>query len=320
MNADAIGGYLELELPRAGAGPHPDALAFQSARAAFRALLEAGRPSAVWIPRYQCGSLLEPLAATGTPVRRYDLDAQLRVKDVPLADGEWLLYVNYFGLCDANVSDVLARFPSGQVVIDNAQALFAAPRACRATLYSPRKFVGVPDGGYLATDHAVAPPAEIDTRSAQRFAHLVERIDAGAEAGYASYVRAEESLSNEPPRRMSALTRRLLAGIDYADVRARRRANFDYLHARLGHANAFPLTAGEHAVPLCYPFLGAPDTRRAELFKNRIYTPCYWPEVAADPALPDVERSLAQSTLFLPCDQRLTSDRLDALAARVLAA
>ena len=40
MSADAIGGYLELELPRAGAGPHPDALAFQSARAAFRALLE----------------------------------------------------------------------------------------------------------------------------------------------------------------------------------------------------------------------------------------------------------------------------------------
>ena len=267
-----------------------------------------------------CGSLLEPLAAIGVTVKRYALDTQLRVKDAALADGEWLLYVNYFGLGEANVGDVLRRFPPEQVVIDNAQALFAAPRDCAATLYSPRKFVGVPDGGYLMTAHAVAPPTEIDTASPGRFAHLVERLDAGAEAGYAHYVRAEESLSHEPPRRMSALTRRLLASIDYAEVQARRRANFAHLHARLKHANAFPLTAGEHDVPLCYPYLGAPATLRAELFKQRIYTPCYWPEVAADPTLPDMERTLAQATLFLPCDQRLTPERLDALADRVLAA
>ena len=44
MNHDAIGGYFELELPPPRGERYPDALRYQSARAAFLALLLAGRP------------------------------------------------------------------------------------------------------------------------------------------------------------------------------------------------------------------------------------------------------------------------------------
>ncbi|MFL9897721.1 hypothetical protein PQR71_06040 [Paraburkholderia fungorum] len=262
--------------------------------------------------------MVEPLVMAGIPIKRYEIDERLRVKSVTLADGEWLLYVNYFGISGGNVEDVLGRFPRERVVIDNAQAFFAQPSECVATLYSPRKFVGVPDGGYLVTDRAMTAPTEIDRTSQQRFSHLLQRIDAGAEAGYADYTTAEESLKLQEPKGMSKITQRILGGIDYAAVRTRRVANFAYLHEKLGQSNAFPIELDGNSVPLCYPYLGSPCNLQAELIAKRIYTPRYWPEIVADESVPAFEAELARTALFLPCDQRLSLTQLDNIARLVL--
>jgi len=151
MNHPAIGGYFELELPAAASDYHAGALRLQSARAALLLLLQQGKPSAVWLPWYLCQSMLEPLQACGIAIRRYALDAQLQPAQLPpLASGEWLLYVNYFGLCDAAVERLLAHYPAGQLIIDQSQAFYSPARPCLANIYSPRKFFGVPDGGYLS--------------------------------------------------------------------------------------------------------------------------------------------------------------------------
>lgn len=314
----AIGGYFELELPRTETTLHDDALRFQSSRAAFLALLRAMRPTAVWMPWYICDAMLEPLRMTGTPVKRYRLDAELRAQSVDVAQGELLLYVNYFGLCSQQVDDVLSRFPRERVVIDNAQALFAQPADCLATLYSPRKFLGVPDGGYLVTQQPIAMPEATDDASLLRCGHLLTRLAKDAEAGYADYAAAEESLKHQEPLRMSALTQRLLAGVDYESVRARRVENFAFLHEKLQRYNRFTFRYDEHAVPLCYPFFGVPTGVREALRAQRIYTPTYWPDVATAEGAPDFERSLPDSTLCLPCDQRLTHNDLAPMVQHLL--
>ena len=56
-----------------------------------------------------------------------------------------VLYVNYFGLCDENVERLLQEVPKEKLIIDNSQALFALPSNAMATIYSIRKFIGVPD-------------------------------------------------------------------------------------------------------------------------------------------------------------------------------
>ena len=127
------------------------AAAFQSGRAAFLALLESGRPACVHLPWYLCDSMREPLRQAGVAGRPYAIDGEFRPPEsLALESNEWLLVVNYFGLCESVVADLQARHPSEQIVVDNAQAFFAAPTRCRASLYSPRKFFGVPDGGFLA--------------------------------------------------------------------------------------------------------------------------------------------------------------------------
>jgi hypothetical protein len=316
----AIGGYFEWELPSNRGEFYPGAYRFQSARAAFMALLSLRKPTRVWMPWYICDSMIEPVRMTGVALARYAVDATLDIRDrFTLHDDEWLLYVNYFGVCDANVDHVLDSFPRRQVVIDNSQAFFSQPGDCLATIYSPRKFFGVPDGGYLITDLPVPEPNSDDIGSVTRCAHLLKRLAGEPEAGYQDYHLAEESLLGQTPRRMSQLTNRVLSTIDYTFVRSRRQDNFAVLHEELGRANQFSLELKNGTTPLCYPFLGAPKGSRERLIAQRIFVPTYWPDVIINDDAPAFERSFANSCLHLPCDQRNDHADVDNVLATLTA-
>ncbi|TKC89216.1 hypothetical protein FAZ69_09620 [Trinickia terrae] len=314
---DAIGGYFELELPPAHGELYPNALRFQSARAAFLALLTAGRPQRVWMPWYICESMLEAHAMTGVQVQRYQIDEHFEIaSDIALGENDWLLYVNYFGVCDARVERLFARFPRQQTVIDNSQALFSPPVDCLATIYSPRKFFGIPDGGYLVTERDMPLPDEQDTGSIERFEPLLMRLDHGAEAGYQSMVAARTTLRGQSPKRMSELTRRLLAHIDYPAAIARRNRNYARYQRLLGADNALPLPEAPQYAPLCYPFWNYRADLHARLAAQRVYVAKYWPHVRGETGTPaDLEYRLATECLALPCDQRYGDEEIDFVVA-----
>lgn len=310
---DAIGGYFGMEVVgREPVAFHPGARAFQSGRAAFLAVLEARRPKRVHLPWYLCDSMAEPLRQCGVQTQRYAIDENFRIAEpLVMSTDDWLLYVNYFGLCDALVDELLLSYPANQIVVDNSQAFFAAPTEVLATLYSPRKFFGVPDGGYLVAPTTQLHGFERDTKSLQRSRHLMTRLALGAEAGYAQYVEAEQTLSDQPARRMSRMTEQLLSGIDYADVKHRRRQNFELLEFHLGPYNELRWNLRADQVPLCYPFLIRQDGLREELMRARVYVPRYWPDLLTSEArFPLRERRLAADLLPLPMDQRCEPEAL----------
>jgi hypothetical protein len=112
---------------------------------------------------------------------------------------------------------------------------------------------------------------------------------------------------------MSRLTQTLLRHISYEDIRIRRKENFAWLHERLSAHNDFPLSLSGNEAPLCYPFLSRSGCTPEALRAQRIYVPRYWPEIASSHTAPPFETMLAQDTLFLPCDQRMTSLHLERL-------
>lgn len=312
MTAQAVGGYFELELPPPASIPYPEALIFQSARAGFMALLAVGAPRHVWMPRYTCDVMLHTLDQAGVSYSFYNLNHDLTIKDdIALLDNEWLVYVNYFGLCTTIQQDILKRFNPQQVVFDNAQAFFSPPLDCLATLYSPRKFFGIPDGGLLVTTLNISAPETSDEASLQRSTHLLQRLGAGAEVGYQAYQRAEKSLDDSVPKGMSLLTSRLLSSIDFGWVRTRRDTNFCFLHSRLSTFNE--MLIGETSVrgALCYPLLvSRGEGLRNELVRNRIYTARYWPDCRQRTDELSVERRMCDLLIAIPCDQRYGIDEL----------
>lgn len=307
----ALGGYFGLELGRGrGLAWWPRAQRFESARAALQAYLQNRRPSAVRVPWFACGAIAEAVHAAGVPVRRYALDAGLGVeRGLVLEDGEILVVIDYFGVCGSNVADALRRFGSGHVVVDAAQSLFHVPEAGAVTMFSPRKFVGVPDGGALLSPTAVAAAHADEEGSRRRCEHLLRRLAGDPEGGLADYRRAEASLAAGQPRAMSQLTARLIGSIDFDAVAERRRANFDTLHRRLPS----PLRERGDGVPLCYPVrVGGAAAVREALAKQRIYCPAYWPdsERGDDP----VAAMLLDEVVYLPCDQRYGAEDMHRLA------
>lgn len=319
IERDAIGGYFELELPPGHGELYPNALRFQSARAAFLALLNAGRPQRIWMPWYNCETMLEPPCMAGIPVRRYRINRQLEIaEEFELGENDWLLCVNYFGICDDLIEKIIARFPRERVIVDNSQALFSPPLDCLATLYSPRKFFGIPDGGYLITDLSVTEPDEQDHGSIQRFEPLLTRIDRGAEAGYEGIRAARATLRGQTPRRMSALTQHLLAHIDYSSASVRRKHNFARYQERLGAVNQFSLSEQITNAPLCYPFWNSRTDLQAKLAAKRIFAAKYWPNVrGSSGTIDDLEYRLANECLALPCDQRYGDDEIDLVVAEL---
>lgn len=305
MSEGAIGGYFELELPRPGAVPYPQAHRYQSARSAFLALLRVGKPARVWMPRYLCDSMFAALREAGVEYVPYSINEHFEVvTGIDLQAGDWFYYVHYFGVCSIQATRLLAQFNPAQVVLDHCQAFFAPPRPCLAVIYSPRKFFGVSDGGLVVTDLPLEAPAEQDQQSKQRAEALLERLAESPESGYQGYQRSELSLSDLAPRRMSQLTSRILASVDFASVRGRRNDNFRYLHERLGHLNRLALDPIHIDGPLCYPLLIDAEGLRAFLISKRIFVATYWPDVLEHAGPDTTEARLVRQLLPLPCDQR----------------
>jgi hypothetical protein len=301
-----IGGYFELELRKLTEHLYPSALKFQSARTAFYALLEAGKPKHIWMPKYICNSMLLPIYALNIDIIFYDLTSQLGVSDsVSIAENDWILFVNYFGICTKQESELLTRFNPGQIIFDHSQAFYVSPVDCLATIYSPRKFFGVPDGGYLVTNIKIAEPQYFDTASASRCTHLLQRLDGDITSGYESFKNAEASLNDCWPRKMSTLTNQMLSSLDYELIKSTRKTNFTFLHHHLKDINGLELSLESIDSPMCYPlFLDDATEMRLKLIENKVFVSTYWNEVKERVNHGSLEHKLVENCLPIPCDQR----------------
>jgi hypothetical protein len=309
---DPIGGYFELEINCGSSHIYSDAYKFQSARAAFHSILEAGRPECVWMPRYICGAMISPLRSTGIPIKFYSLEEDFTVeRGLILGDGEWLLYVNYFGICNTQEYMLLNRFNPSQLIFDHAQAFFSQSKNCLATIYSPRKFFGVPDGGYLLTSLPVKSPFSADTSILERIRPHLLRLEFNSELGYPDYIVSEKTFSNTVPRTISRLTENILGAINLDMVKEARNQNFLFLHSSLKRYNELDFDVASIDGPLCYPLMIYSPELRKKLLLNKIYVPKYWPETHLEVPIDSFEGRLAENCIPIPCDQRYS--KLDML-------
>jgi hypothetical protein len=314
---EPIGGYFGLEPGPPSPYPHKGLLALSSGRACCEYVLRAAGATHVHLPRYTCDVMLEPLARLGLPHSFYAIDDALEIAALPeLEEGHILLYTNYFGIKDRYCRGLADRF-GGSLILDCSQALFFEPPGGAHSFYSPRKFVGIPDGGLLATELTLDAALETDA-SDRRYSHLVGRLDRGPEAAYRLFQENEADLSGQPIRLMSRSTRRLLETIDFLEVKRARRKNFAVLHERLKDGNLFTLPAEPVACPMVYPYLTGDGSLRRRLIEERVFVATYWPNVLQWCGEGELEYRLAERLLPLPIDQRYGRAQMERIAGLVL--
>jgi len=301
-----IGGFFELELPIVKKEYHKNPIHLNSGRSALKYILIAKKVTEIHLPYYSCESIITTVNNAGIKIEFYNIDSNFYPLIEKTSPSSYLLYINYFGVCDQQVQDVAERFKN--VIIDNTQAFFSLPLKGKDTFYSPRKFFGVSDGGYLYTDTLIEQTLNIDT-SFDQMTHLLKRIDISANESYSLFQEHEEQLGHSGIRSMSRITRRILGSIDYKSAEEIRVRNFKYLHENLGEYNELIFTGSENiSIPMVYPLMLNKSGLKEALIKESIFIATYWKEALKSQRITNFEANLVTKLLALPIDQRYTVD------------
>jgi hypothetical protein len=232
-----------------------------------------------------------------------------------LKSDEYLLYVNYYGLKNSYIKSLTKKYES--LIIDNSQAFFDFPEESVDTFYSPRKFFGVPDGGFLYIDIEDNIKLKFDTDdSYERCSHLLKRIDLGAERGYQDFKKNNEIFNSQPIKEMSNLTKKLLLNVNFENVRQRRVENFKRLHNLLGSSNDFSKVIDQEKIncPMVYPYFSQKEFLRKNLIRNKIFVATYWENVLKWVDKDSIENKLVNFLLPLPIDQRYLDEDIDIIS------
>lgn len=311
-----IGGYFSLELPF-HKEYHQNALHLNTGRNCLEYILRTKKYKKIYLPYFTCEVVLEPIFKLNIEYEFYHVDLYLEICDhISLKSNEALLYVNYFGL-KHNYVDKLAKKMGKQLIVDNTQAFFAKPVGEIDTFYSCRKFFGVPDGAYIYTNKLLGIELEQD-HSFNRLTSLTKRIDIGAEAGFDDFRKASKALANQPIKKMSNFTRRMMQSIDYQTVSQIRRDNYRYLHNYLASKNLLELPMDKDAVPMVYPYLTDREGLRDHLIKEKIYVARYWPNVLEWTTADSLEWYLTRQMIPLPIDQRYGKNEMNRIINCIL--
>jgi len=296
-----IGGYFGLE-EVCNTEYHSKLLPLNTGRNALLYLLKARIIKKVYIPFFLCDSIGDVCKRNGYQFSYYKIDAAfLPAIHSPLTDDEYLYVVNYYGqIKNKKIEQLKQQYD--HIIIDNSQAFFQKPVNGVDTIYTCRKYFGVPDGAYLSTNIRLQAQLEIDV-SKDRMTHLLGRFEGVAADYYLNFINNENILKNEPLKQMSRLTHHILGSIQYENARNKRNENYAYLETELKGLNGLKLSAPDGA--FAYPFYmeNGADIRKI-LAHKKIYIPTLWPDVFNKLTMDALEYRYALNILPLPCDQR----------------
>ncbi|WP_223701120.1 hypothetical protein [Sutcliffiella deserti] len=265
-------------------------------------LLKAKGIKKLYIPYFLCNSVSNILEKYKYTFEYYYIDEHFNpIFNKNLLESEYLYIVNYYGQFP---SDKVRSFQKKykRVILDNTQAFFQKPLDGIDTIYSCRKFFGVPDGAYLSTDMVLCENLELDI-SKERMTHILGRYESMASEYYNDFQENDASYKNESLKYMSKLTRNILGAIDYEKVREVRNENYDYLDQILGIQNKIKVIKPNGAFSYPYYIENGLEVRK-NLAKKKIYLPTLWPNVLRNMSEDSIEYRYTANILPLPCDQR----------------
>ena len=118
---------------------------FRFARDAFRYLIKTYKIKEIYMPYYLCDVMRHTAFEENCKILFYHIDDNFYPKQ-NFSEDKFILYPNYFGVCDTNVDNLVKIYP--KLIVDNAHAFYATPKGF-ASFNSAKKFLPVESGANL---------------------------------------------------------------------------------------------------------------------------------------------------------------------------
>lgn len=336
MNSDnkIIGGMFglpETVEPKVAIEPHQwkfldeSNLFIANARSGIMILIDLLEPASVWMPSYLCPTMIEAVEQNKTNLRFYEVGYNLHISLTDWVDqiqtGDLVVLIDYFGFPLSSKVAGLVKEQGGYVLEDACQALLSEHVGQHSdfALFSPRKFIGVPDGGILVSccnvnfDDVELKPAPV-SRWLKMLEATINRREFdqyGGERLWYQLFQECESANFPGYFAMSDLSRGLLFNaFDYAKIAKRRIENYLLLKNAF-HDIVIFRSLPEGTVPLGFVIRHIDrDNIRQQLFAEQIYPSVHWQIKGLVPKEFGESHLLANQIMTLPCDQRYGADSM----------
>ena len=318
----SLGGFLELET-NLNTEYHSGLLRFNSGRNALKVLLHSVDANKIFVPYFICQVVIDAIKEFPIEIEYYEIDDNFEIdfgkKMIPT--DAWVICVNYFGI----KQEYIKSLSFANLIIDNSQAFFSKPIPSNHTFYSPRKFLGVPDGGYLSTSVEIKSNYPQDN-SNERFSHLLKRVELGPEKAYLDFLKNEDLISEMKVLKMSKLTSKILNSVCTDTIINRRKENYKIYDSLLKEHNICQLSIHENDVPLGYIFVSKKKKKKKKknlrqiLLQNKVYVPVYWPNLNTEFGENSLAHKLSEKLYCLPIDQGLDINDINKISNLILKA
>lgn len=320
MTHKPIGGYFGLEKSNQKSFFGDIVFKVNSGRHALELILRGiDDIGCLYVPLYTCDAVLDCVKKLNLKWKFYSITETLEanLEDVDLSpSNNYIICTNYFGVKDGYVDKLCQQYKQ-HVIVDQAQALFSNNKNAVYQFYSPRKFVGLADGGFCRVSDRIEEiekiygDLQID-ESWDKCWHLLKRIDVSSMFGYTDYKKVSEIIAQADLQKQSQLTSFMLDNIDFEHVKTVRFQNFNYLHARLKQVNQFVLDEDDISAPLCYPlWTKNGELLKKELIANHVFVASYWPNILDWCPTGSREQEFYSNIVALPLDQRYTKEDME---------
>jgi len=305
------------------------AILFLNASSGISLLIKMLSPPQVWMPSYLCDSMLRAVDQDITAIRFYEMNYDLTVPKLgwiqAVRPEDLVVLVDFFGFPLDKGCAIRAKKQGAWILEDACQALLSGEvgQFSDFVLYSPRKFLGVPDGGVLILNHKIefdsiklkSPPVDWWLTA---FSAAVLRREFDLHGGSRHWSKLFQETETEfpiGPYAMSELSEMLLKHtFDFSTIAQRRIENYQLLADSLSNLALFP-TLPNKVVPLGFPIrVKKRDSVRESLFDNEIYPPVHWPIQGIVPKRYKDSHRLSAKIMTLPCDQRYNIRDMERIA------
>ena len=302
-----IGGYFEIECFE-GKKLYKDLISLNYARNALEILAKERKISKIYLPYYLCNLVFEKCNKLNIFVEFYHIDFEFKpiLENIKLGDKEYIYIVNYYGLLtNEYIKSLKMKFSN--IIVDNVQAFFQEPIKEIDTIYSCRKFFGVPDGAYLSANIINESITE-EEKVIDDIKYMIGRLEgSSASEFYNDFKKVSDQIKDRNAKRMSKFSDNILKSINYKNVKKKRENNFKYLHKHLENLNLLNIPKNLKG-PYMYPFLVENSEKiKNKLIKNKIYIPLLWPNID-NKNLNEYEKKFINNILPLPIDQRYNEE------------
>jgi hypothetical protein len=297
-----------------------------TARAALGQLIIQKHPRRIWLPGYLCRELAS--VALKEAVCFYHLDEMLspdiRFLRQNVKAGDLVVAIDYFGwLPNRDFVNFASSTDDVIWVEDRAHCLWTEqPPWAPWVLYSPRKLVGVCDGGILISRH----DARVESLTRSEGSHIClalpeltrfEDIDANNNQSWYTTFRLREAQFSAEPLRLSRLTAALLQRIPIKPLVEARQRNYNFLAQQLATYRAWEQqTEGFAPFGLAIRVKDA-GALVAALADEHLFCARHWADLPTDPAVFPREHAVARSLVTLPCDHRYNATHLTRLVEAI---